>query len=240
MEHVWSNSRLRYIEAEKLQHSRVDFDGLDVRSPNGDSLGNVAGFLYDTSTSRPYYIVVDSAGWFSSRHFLLPIGHAALDKESRALITDVARDAIAKYPVFEPDRFARMNDDELRTFQRQTVDACCPADAAGYASSDAGVYDRWAHFRQPDWWDARFQPTADLGGVTNRPVVADRDAVDRASDQETERMVAHGDVSPHFEGRAQPGDVLGIETGGERTAIGETTEDENKRREDAERAADKD
>jgi hypothetical protein len=45
------------------------------------------------------------------------------------------------------------------------------------------------------------------------------------------------DVSLHFEGRAQPGDVLGIETGGERTSIGETSEDENERRRDAERAA---
>jgi hypothetical protein len=45
------------------------------------------------------------------------------------------------------------------------------------------------------------------------------------------------DVSPHVERRAQPGDVLGIETGGERTAIGETSEDEDGRRQDAEYAA---
>ena len=41
------------------------------------------------------------------------------------------------------------------------------------------------------------------------------------------------DTSPHFDGRAQPGDVLGIETGGEETHIGETSEDENERREKA-------
>jgi hypothetical protein len=39
-----------------------------------------------------------------------------------------------------------------------------------------------------------------------------------------------GDVSPHHGGRAQPGDVLGIETGGETTEIGDTAEGENKRR----------
>jgi hypothetical protein len=37
-------------------------------------------------------------------------------------------------------------------------------------------------------------------------------------------------VSPHFDGRAQPGDVIGIETGGERTGIGDTSEDEDARR----------
>jgi hypothetical protein len=43
------------------------------------------------------------------------------------------------------------------------------------------------------------------------------------------------DISPHLDGRAQPGDVLGIETGGERTYIGDTSEDENTRRRSAER-----
>ena len=42
-----------------------------------------------------------------------------------------------------------------------------------------------------------------------------------------------GDVSPHYGGRAQPGDVLGIETGGETTEIGDTAEDEDKRRRDS-------
>jgi hypothetical protein len=45
-----------------------------------------------------------------------------------------------------------------------------------------------------------------------------------------------GDPSPHAGGRAQPGDVLGVETGGERTYIGDTAEDENERRRDAEEA----
>lgn len=34
--------------------------------------------------------------------------------------------------------------------------------------------------------------------------------------------------------RAQPGDVLGIERGGETTSLGDTDEHENKRRRDAE------
>lgn len=38
------------------------------------------------------------------------------------------------------------------------------------------------------------------------------------------------------DGRAQPGDVLGIERDGERTHVGETREDEDKRRDDAEEA----
>jgi hypothetical protein len=60
------------------------------------------------------------------------------------------------------------------------------------------------------------------------------------SDRARERVMASertDDTSPHFDGRAQPGDVLGVETGGERTYVGDTSEDENKRRRDAEEAA---
>jgi hypothetical protein len=39
--------------------------------------------------------------------------------------------------------------------------------------------------------------------------------------------------------RAQPGDVLGIERDGETTELGDTREDEDERREDAEEAAQK-
>ena len=46
------------------------------------------------------------------------------------------------------------------------------------------------------------------------------------------------DVKPETgDGRAQPGDVLGIEQDGERTHLGETREDEDERREEAEKEA---
>ena len=51
----------------------------------------------------------------------------------------------------------------------------------------------------------------------------------------TEEVGASGDVSPHFGGRAQPGDVLGFETGGETTSLGDTSEEENKRRHELEK-----
>jgi hypothetical protein len=40
--------------------------------------------------------------------------------------------------------------------------------------------------------------------------------------------------------RAQPGDILGIERGGETTSLGDTEEDEDDRRRDAEKEAPKD
>ena len=61
--------------------------------------------------------------------------------------------------------------------------------------------------------------------------------LDTDRDTRDHERTADDGVSPHFEQRAQPGDVLGIETGGERTGVGDTAEDEDKRRRDAERSA---
>ena len=66
--------------------------------------------------------------------------------------------------------------------------------------------------------------------TTNKPRPDELDAAD-----EVDNAGGAGDVSPHFGGRAQPGDVLGFETGGETTSLGDTSEDENKRRQDADK-----
>ena len=65
---------LRYLDAGDLDDSDVDFDGMRVESPTGEHLGDVDGFVVDSESGRPYYVVVDTGGWFKSKHFLLPIG----------------------------------------------------------------------------------------------------------------------------------------------------------------------
>jgi uncharacterized protein YjbJ (UPF0337 family) len=52
--------------------------------------------------------------------------------------------------------------------------------------------------------------------------------------RDEEAVARTAEPSPHMGGRAQPGDVIGVETGGEQTHVGETTEDENNRRRHAE------
>ena len=76
---------------------------------------------------------------------------------------------------------------------------------------------------------------------TSASAVPIRDAYDRehVTARENRERSSEGrasdDVSPHYGGRAQPGDVLGLETGGETTEIGDTAEDEDERRRAAER-----
>ena len=66
-------SRLRYLDADDLDDSVVDFGGLDVRGTDNAKLGDVDGFLVDPASGRVLYTVVASGGWFTSRRFLLPI-----------------------------------------------------------------------------------------------------------------------------------------------------------------------
>jgi hypothetical protein len=248
---------LRYVDADDLDDSAVDFDGMNVESQAGEKLGDVDGFIVDINSARPLYVVVDAGGWFTSKYFLLPVGHVGLDTAAKKMVADVARDRVAKFPGFDRDEFSKLSDGELNRMDERMIAVCCPDELVD-RSTMGERYDRWTHYRNPTWWDASYyrpdradtaaRSMASAGtpasiGTTppSRDTVrADRDVV-RVREREREAVVARegaaDDVSPHVGGRAQPGDVLGLETGGEQTHIGETTEDENKRREDAEKDA---
>jgi hypothetical protein len=240
MEHATYASRLQYLDADDIDDSTIDFSRLEVRGHDNTKLGDIDGFIVDSSSGRLHHIVIDSGGWFTSRRFLLPVGHATVDRDAGAVRVDVSRDALRRYPEFDADRFRAFSDDDLRTFERRTVEACCPDDST-LATSDAWPYET-RHFAQPAWWGAsvyspdRLRPVEAGAYRESRPrELHDRELV-TARENAGDITRRPGEDSPHFEGRAQPGDVLGLETGGERTSIGETSEDENKRRREAEDA----
>jgi len=245
---------LRYVDASDLESPTIAFDGLDVESTNGEKLGDVDGFIIDVRSARPLYVVVDAGGWFTSKFFLLPVGHAALNADGNRLVADVPRDRVKRYPGFDRGEFEKLSEAELNAMDEAMVVACCPDERIDRTAS-ADRYDRWRHYRKPTWWessyyrperaDAAARSMASLGASGTSTAAASmpsRDAVRAERDVERERVTARemgdsGDVSPHLGGRAQPGDVLGIETGGEQTHVGETNEDENERRTKAEKAA---
>lgn len=225
---------LKYLDANDLADEQLDLQGLPVESPTGEHLGRLEGFIVDVSNGRPYYAVVDAGGWFKSKDYLLPIGQTRLDTSREALIADLNRDRIDRFPGFDKAVFESASQDALRRFNDETSFALT-GEAWRYAETEhfSAAWSR-PEFRHPDWWSATRGTGAEgrsgiRSGVDDRiPTMSDLTRpVDRQSDVR--------DQSPHDDGRAQPGDVLGIETGGETTRIGETTEDENRRRRDTER-----
>ena len=232
---------LRYIDADELESASFNFDDLNVESSSGDKLGEVDGFIVDAGSGRPYYVAVDAGGWFKSKLFLLPIGHTTFDRAARRLVADVTRDRVSRFPGFDRREFERLSDEEIRRMDEQIVSACCPTQVVDRTSA-VSRFDHWAHYKAPSWWEAGFY-RPDRADVTARsiggPAPTERPArADRTRERPREAVVAHaGDTSQHPGGRAQPGDVLGVESGGERTQIGDTSADEDKRRRDAERGA---
>jgi hypothetical protein len=232
---------LKYVDAGDLDNDAIDFDGMNVESPTGEHLGDVDGFIVDSDSGRPYYVVVDAGGWFKTRHFLLPIGHAELDaaEDGEALVVDLNRERIDKFPGFDIDEFDRLTATDM-TRMNNAICTVCSVEGGGFTPSESysAAWER-ADFRQPDWWTAN-PARPDRMGASSVTAGVETARSQREHTTSTERATAQdrrpGDESPHFDGRAQPGDVIGVETS-ERTYLGDTREDEDKRREDVQKAA---
>ncbi len=298
---------LRYVDANRINAADLSFDGLKVRNDAMETLGSVEGFVVDNASMRPYYVVVDSGGWFKSKDFLVPIGHARIDDDRDALVVNIPKERIERFPGFNRDEFVTLKEDDIRRMNDSICDAVGDTPASYTSASHmpttsadplASAWGRPA-YTQPDWWatvspplgDTLSTPDSSSFGVTEdypaskvpvafgevqadellrderegrtgtwsgdgRTTMGDATAnvrttrTDREEREEREERKEREDrelvtaratdVSPHLEGRAQPGDVIGIETGGEQTHVGETSEDEDKRRLDAEQAVAKD
>ena len=196
-------SRLRFLDAEGLDDSVVNFDGLDVLGPGDEKLGDIDGFVVDAGSGRVLYAVIDSGGWFTSRRFLLPIGHAAIvDREAGALRADVSREALERYPQFNEQQFRDFSDDDLGFFDRTTAEACCPDDELATGAPPQTLFESRRHYRQPGWWDARGYSPDRLRPVATESFRHQDAAATR--DIAHERMIVEG--NPGAEGL---GDALG-------------------------------
>jgi hypothetical protein len=231
---------LRYVDADGIDDDTIDFDGMDVQSPTGEHLGKVDGFVVDSHSGRPYYVAVDAGGWFKSKHFLLPVGHARFDADAEALVTELGRHRVNKFPGFDKGEFDKLTVEDVKRLNNDTCAACGIEGVAIVYAADEPLAKAWSRpdYNYPDWWHAnptqpeRMGERAVTTGAEAAPMEAARAA--RETRHTDEIRAKDVDPSPHYDGRAQPGDVIGVETGGERTHVGETAEDENKRRRDAE------
>ena len=229
---------LRYIGAGKVADRTLDLDGMKVRNVSGENLGEVDGLIVDSDSGRTYYVVVDGPGWFMSKQYLLPIGQAHLSPDREALVADLTREQVNRFPGFDKDEFDRLTETDVKRINDQIGQIFEPGVA--YAA-DEPYYAAWSRrsFEYPDWWTAEptlpermgasaFEKPVDYPAASSMPPRRER------SPEVVERVEVH-DASPHFDGRAQPGDVLGIETSGEETHVGETKADEDSRRRSAQR-----
>lgn len=210
---------LKYVEADDVDDKTLELEDMSVQSNLAEQIGSVDGLIVDSRSGRPYYLVIDAGGWFKTKHILVPMGQLSISADRQCFVVPMSKDQIKNFPGFDRDAFDQMTSDNIKQINDQILQISEP----GIAPLPGDTYESsWARrsYQTPEWWTA-----APLAGT---PVST---TTTTTRERKTERRDLP-DESPHFDGRAQPGDILGVETGGETTSIGDTKEDENKRRED--------
>jgi hypothetical protein len=213
---------LKYVEADDVDDKTLDLEGMSVQSNLHEQIGSVDGLIVDSRSGRPYYLVVDAGGWFKTKHILVPMGQLSVSADREYFVVPMSKEQIQNFPGFDLDQFDQMTSDNIKQINDQILMISEP----GIAPVPGDTYESsWARraYQTPEWWPG-FAPTAGTQAAAQAATIRE---------PATDKRDHVPDESPHFDGRAQPGDVLGVETGGERTYVGDTKDDENKRREDA-------
>lgn len=141
------SSRLSYLNTAQLPTDRVNFADLHVRGDADDDLGRVDGFVVDRTSGHPYYVVVDSGGWFTGSRYLLPVDSVRFQRGDREMRVSVDKQTIRKYPAFDAGAFERV-DEQSREYEDQLLRAYDrePGEPRGRDSETRGT------LRRPDWW----------------------------------------------------------------------------------------
>jgi ferritin-like metal-binding protein YciE len=145
------DSRLTYVNRSEVRGNQVGFADVRVVGAANDDLGAVDGFLVDRSSGRPYYVVVDSGGWFTGSRYVLPINAIQFDRPGNRMRATLDKDTIKKYPKFENDVFESAGDRGWQYEQRLFETYAPGPDVAGSRREDWN-YERYEQFRQPEWW----------------------------------------------------------------------------------------
>src|SRR5262245_56272028 len=142
---------LRYVDAEDLDRSTFDFDGIDVLDRAGDKLGVVDGFIIDVNSARPVHVVVEGGHWYKHKHFLWPIGHATLDRGAKRLTADLPKSRAERFPGFSRSEFEKLTEKDLDQLAYATASAC-----GDEALDTSMVWESWTHYAYPTWWEANY------------------------------------------------------------------------------------
>ena len=162
-------SSLKYVDAKDLDDKDLKFAGLEVDGVDGEKLGKVEGFIIDVDEGRPYHVVVGAGHLFKHKHFLLPVGHVALDETSKKLIADITKQRVEQFPGFDKGEFEKLSKDELKQMANTMAAACCPDDVVIIAAWETAD-----HYRYPSWWDASFYRPERIANTDEVGITGDR------------------------------------------------------------------
>jgi ferritin-like metal-binding protein YciE len=158
---IRAQSRLRYVHAEDVERSRLDWPSFKVRNRAGDNLGTIDGAIVD-DRGRPVYFVVDSGGWFIGRRYLVPVGKVQRGTGGSDLTVDLDKDTFKRYPEFHSGAFQAMSDEEARRYEWRVLEAIDPS--AARKTPGEWRYEEYDFYRAPDWAGVEW---TSVGGVSD-------------------------------------------------------------------------
>jgi len=109
------DTRLRYIEAARIDSPAGKLDDAVVVSTSKATLGKLEGVLVDPALRRVQFYVIESGRPTEEHHYLLPLMPARIDTTRRSLEVDFETDDLDQLDDVEPDTFPRFSDEDLIT-----------------------------------------------------------------------------------------------------------------------------
>jgi hypothetical protein len=107
------NTDLRYIDAGHVDTSEGKLGRATLVDRTKTPLGRLDGIVFDPMSRQVRYYVVESQGWLTTRHYLLPLMAARLDRDRHAVEIDLDADDLKQLDEVEPDELPRYSDEDL-------------------------------------------------------------------------------------------------------------------------------
>jgi hypothetical protein len=110
-----TETRLRHLEAEKVDTPVGNLGHIPVLSPTEGSLGELEGVIIDPNERHVRYYVVESRGWLKTHRYLVPDAPFRLDPDRKALHLELEADDLSQLPELQDDEFPPFTDDDFVT-----------------------------------------------------------------------------------------------------------------------------
>jgi hypothetical protein len=110
-----TESRLRHLDAAKVETPLGSLHHIPVLSPTTGSLGQLEGIIIDPNERHVRYYVVESRRFLKTHRYLLPDAQMRLDPDCRALHVDVERDDLSNLAELDDEEFPPFSDADFMT-----------------------------------------------------------------------------------------------------------------------------
>jgi hypothetical protein len=110
-----TQSHLRYVAADRLDTSAGRLDDVVVVNAGKEPLGKLRGVVVDPAHLQVRFYVVACRGWFSTRHYLMPLRAARLTGDAHMLEVDVEADELKTFGEVNPSKLPAFSEDDLLT-----------------------------------------------------------------------------------------------------------------------------